>query len=1047
MAHATSLHRLVEARAAETPDRTAIVFEDQRLAYAQLEARATALYRRLRMRGTGPGDLVAVALERSPDLVAGMLAVLKTGAAYLPIETTYPAERVALMLADAGPVRSLTTSAVAARLPLPEPLFVDSAPDPAAEPPVAAGRPVLPDETAYIVYTSGSTGRPKGVVITHRAVVNYLTWMHAEYPFGPDDRMVQKTPAGFDGAVLEIFLPLIAGGTLVIAGPGVHREPELIADLIDRERITVAQFVPSQLPAFLDEDLVARCKSLRRVYSASDALPPAVQRRFQQRLGAELINLYGPTEATVDTAHWRCVTDSGGAQVPVGTPVRGMRIAVFDSRLRPAAALEIGEVCVSGVQLARGYLNRPGLTAERFVADPSGPAGVRMYRTGDLGRLRPDGLLEIIGRVDDQVKIRGVRVEPAEVEAALAEHPAVRQAAAKAVTAPSGETRLVGYVVAADGEHVSAEAVREYLRGKLPEPMVPSRIVFLDALPTTPNEKIDRAALPVPAAPSAVLAGSTLLSIVGEVLGQPRVSPEDSFIALGGDSIAAIQLASQARRAGFRISTGDVLRHRTRGQLARAAGQATEPTGAPVDGVGPFPPTPIMRWLRELGGPVDTFSQSAVLRTPSGMVESELLACLQAIVDRHDMLRARFPAGADGWAPEIRPAGAVSAADGLEVVDATGRAGTELHSLVRDRIEQALGRLRIGTAELLRTVWIRRGPAVQGRLVVLVHHLAVDGVSLRILQSDLDEAWRTLRQTGTPRLEPVPTPFRQWATLLDRESASDRCLRELDHWRSTGAGAAGSRTTRPLDSRTDTLATSRSRRFDLPSALTEPLLNAAPVAFHTDVNTILLTGLAMALSAWRGPGDRLIALEGHGREELFPGVDTSRTVGWFTSMFPVSLPAVGGPGTDVRQAVERVGARIAAIPGNGLGYGLLRHLNPRTAPELAGGADPELLFNYLGRFPEADRRDWSFDADHDVAMDESDGSMPLAYAVEVNALTMPRGGEQVFSAVWQWAGALLDEDEVCRLAELWFDALARIAGQAGAAGPGVDDLESEFRAF
>lgn len=1074
-----TLHGLFEAQVARTPDALALVQDDRHLSYAELDARANDLAQALAERRVGSGDLVAIALDRSPDLIAALLGVLKAGAAYLPIDTSYPAERIAYLLEDARPSCVLTDAATATVLPALPCVLVDGAQLP------VTGRQgpdpqVLADEAAYVVYTSGSTGRPKGVVISHASVTNYLTWMLDEFGVAEGDRMLQKTPAGFDGAVLEFFWPLISGAALVLARPGGNREPEYLAELIERESITIAQFMPSVLPVFLEDGLAERCKSLRRAFSASEALPVSVMNRFGERLGAELVNLYGPTEATVDAAFFRCTPGHVGSSVPIGKPVRNMRIEVLDGALRRLPPGEVGEIYLAGVQLARGYLRRPGLTAERFVADPYGVPGGRLYRTGDLGRLRPDGLLEFGGRADGQVKIGGVRIEPGEIEDALADHPAVRQAAVVPVAGSSGDLRLVAYVVATEGQSVTADGLRDHLRTVLPETLVPSAVAFLPELPTTPNEKIDRAALTALTADSAprgagVADGSDLGQLLGlacEVLGVDRASGADSFIGLGGDSISAIRLASRARQAGLRVSTADVLRYRTLAELAEAAGRTSGPAAGPIaEGPGPFPATPIMHWLRELGCAADGFSQSMVLRTPGEATERELLTCLQSVIDRHDMLRARMPAldRVGRWEPESQPPGSVLALPNLEVVDATGVVDADLPGIVRAGLERARSRLRVGAPRLLAAVWFSRGSAQQGRLAVVIQHLAVDGISLRILQADLQSSWRALREVGTPGLAPVPVPFRHWAELLSKDAIGARRRDELAYWTADDGRMVPRVAHRDLDPEQDTVATATCYRLELAPEYAEPLLNRAPAAFATNVNTVLITGLALALAAWRNPaanrlsGDFRIALEGHGREEIVPGVDVSQTVGWFTSLFPArlrldgtELPRAGSPSSDLARAMARIDEQLAAIPDKGIGYGLLRYLNPTTSHQLAAAGDPDLLFNYLGKFPDSTASDWALDSEHNVAMDHFDATMPLAFAVEVNSFAIPRADGLVLTAEWRWASGAVDGEDCRRLADLWFTMLTRIAEQSDhpTARPAtpegrdvIEHFDSEFTTF
>ena len=473
----TTLADLFAAQVARTPESTAVIVDGpaespseppselpsewaarrHELTYAELDARVDRLARMLVAYGAGPERVVAVALPRSVDLVVALLAAHRAGAAYLPLDPDYPAERIGFMLADAAPAVVLTCGSVASDLPPGDaPVLVLDAPNP----PQADGReddqegvrqlltPPRPDHPAYVIYTSGSTGRPKGVVVTHRAIVNRLLWMQAEYDLQPGDRVVQKTPSSFDVSVWEFFWPLIVGAALVVAKPGGHQDPGYLAGLIATERVTTAHFVPSMLRAFLTApDVATHCSSLRRVLCSGEALPAELASSFHATIGTSsgtaLHNLYGPTEAAVDVTSWACApTDRG--PVPIGRPVWNTGLRVLDDALRPVAIGETGELYLSGVQLARGYLARPGLTAERFVPDPAGPPGSRMYRTGDLARWRTDGALDYLGRVDHQVKLRGFRIELGEVEAALARCPGVVHAAVLV-----HDERLVGYYAGA----------------------------------------------------------------------------------------------------------------------------------------------------------------------------------------------------------------------------------------------------------------------------------------------------------------------------------------------------------------------------------------------------------------------------------------------------------------------------------------------------------------------------------------------------------------------------------------------------------------------
>ncbi|SES38167.1 amino acid adenylation domain-containing protein, partial [Lentzea xinjiangensis] len=448
---AASLPELIESRAARVPDSTALVFDGASLTYHELNERANRLAHELADRGAGPERVVAVAVERSLDLVIALLAVLKTGAAYLPVDPGYPQERTRFVLRDAAPVTVVTTAQTVPLLPpgevslvLDEPGTRDLLSRRSTENPVPE---LSPDSPAYVIYTSGSTGKPKGVVVSHAAIVNRLAWMQAEYGLGADDRVLQKTPSGFDVSVWEFFWPLTEGATLVIAAPEGHRDPAYLADVIVAERITTVHFVPSMLHAFLEHPRAARCVNLRRVICSGEALSPELEALHARTLGVPLHNLYGPTEAAVDVTSWACDPDAGGGTVPIGRPVWNTSVYVLDAALRPVPVGAVGDLYLAGVQLARGYLNRPALTAERFTADPFGQPGTRMYRTGDIARWRPDGALEFLGRADDQVKIRGFRIELGEIESVVASHPGVAQAAVVARGERDGDKQLVAYVV------------------------------------------------------------------------------------------------------------------------------------------------------------------------------------------------------------------------------------------------------------------------------------------------------------------------------------------------------------------------------------------------------------------------------------------------------------------------------------------------------------------------------------------------------------------------------------------------------------------------
>ncbi|MTD55767.1 condensation domain-containing protein [Amycolatopsis pithecellobii] len=765
---ATTLPELFEAQVTRTPDATAVVFEGESLTYAELDMRASGLAESLAAVGVGPDRIVGVRQDRSLDLIVSLLAVLKAGGAYLPLDPSYPEARLDFMISDAVPVVVLP-AALAGR----------------AEP-----RKAGPDNAAYVIYTSGSTGRPKGVVVTHRAIVNRLLWMQHEYGLTGGDAVLQKTPSSFDVSVWEFFWPLITGAMLVVARPGGHRDPDYLASVMGR--VTTVHFVPSMLRAYGDRPLP------KRVICSGEALPADIAKPGMH-------NLYGPTEAAVDVTHWT-VTD----EVAIGRPVWNTEVHVLDRLLRPVPPGIPGELYLSGVQLARGYLNRPGLTASRFVA---GHNGERLYRTGDLVR-SVNGVLHYLGRTDDQVKIRGFRVELGEIEAALAAVPGV-DAAAVVVR----DERLVAYVTGKPGD------VKEQLAGSLPEHMVPAAVVTLDDLPLTPSGKLDRKALPAP--DFAALARDdkprdererVLCTLFAEILRLPDVGIHDSFFELGGDSIVSVRLVSRARKAGITLTPRQIFEHRTPAGLAAAA-------EFPVHADTPFgrvEPTPIMRYRG--------LYQAMLLVAPENLTEPELLRTLQAIIDRHDILRARWDGETLVVPEESFPAKEI-------LTRATGSLDDELLA-ARDRISDE---------RMVQVVWFDE------RVLVVADHLVVDGVSWRILLDDLAEAWQghELFRTGTS--------FRRWSEVLGQQDRGG----EWELWRGILDGAD------PVLPLTDAIPVVTEFAAPLPAG---------------DVQHALIRALGQAL----GVNNAVIAVEGHGRvEQIASGVDLSATVGWFTTIFPL----------------------------------------------------------------------------------------------------------------------------------------------------------------
>ncbi|WP_329462495.1 non-ribosomal peptide synthetase [Streptomyces sp. NBC_01431] len=1052
-----TLAALFEEQAMLHPDRVAVTDGAISLTYAQLDERANRLARLLRSHGAGPEGYVAVALERSADLVTALLAVVKSGAGYVPLDPHYPVDRLAYMLRNATPALVITTEAARPGLPATEvPLLVLDAPatvrelaaaDPARLADADRTTPLSADNPAYVIYTSGSTGRPKGVVIPHRNVVRLFTATRHWFGFGPDDVWTLFHSYAFDFSVWELWGPLLHGGRLVVVPHAVSRAPEEFLALLAAERVTVLNQTPSAFYQLMQADAEKPVGelALRRVVFGGEALDLGRLAPWQRaHPEAVLVNMYGITETTVHVSHLVLGTHDTAGQTRslIGRAIPDLRIYVLDSALRPVPVGERGEMYVAGAGLARGYLGRPDLSADRFVADPFGDPGTRMYRTGDLARWQPTGGLEYLGRADHQVKIRGFRIELGEIESVLLALAEVASGAVVVREDRPGDKRLVAYVVPAAGAGLSDRELRGALGEALPSHMVPSAFVTLDALPLTANGKLDTKALPAP-----VHLGSTngraprtereeaLCALFAQVLGVGRVGVEDSFFDLGGDSIMSIQLVSQARRAGLGLSSREVFRLRTPAALAETATALDErPAEEPDAGLGALPFTPVMRWADEHGGLLDGYNQSMVLRVPAGLTLPHLSAVLQALLDHHDALRARRT----GDTLFVGPAGSVAAAGCVRRVDAAGLDESALDALAGAEGRAALGSLAPdATGGMVRAVWCDRGPAQSGLLVLVIHHLVVDGVSWRVLAPDLAQASAAVSQGRTPQLQPVGSSLRTWSRRLAESATSPEREAELPYWTEVLASPAQPLGSRPLDPAVDVLGTAGRLTLRLPVEVTRTLLTTVPAAFHAEVNDVLLAAFALAHRTWRGGTEPvLVDLEGHGREEsALPGTDLSRTVGWFTSLHPVRLDAGGGD--DLGAALKAVKEQLRAVPDKGIGYGLLRHLNPATARHLAPLGQAQIGFNYLGRFAApGTRSDWAVVPRIADGIPGGTHARPLGHPLTLDALTQdgPNGPELVAS--WTWASGILDEREVAALAAAWFDALRALAHHGSLPGAG-----------
>ncbi|MFK1529500.1 non-ribosomal peptide synthase/polyketide synthase [Pseudomonas aeruginosa] len=991
------VHRLFEEQVERTPTAPALAFGEERLDYAELNRRANRLAHALIERGVGADRLVGVAMERSIEMVVALMAILKAGGAYVPVDPEYPEERQAYMLEDSGVQLLLSQSHL--KLPLAQGVQrIDLDQADAWLENHAGNNPAIElngENLAYVIYTSGSTGKPKGAGNRHSALSNRLCWMQQAYGLGVGDTVLQKTPFSFDVSVWEFFWPLMSGARLVVAAPGDHRDPAKLVELINREGIDTLHFVPSMLQAFLQDEDVASCTSLKRIVCSGEALPADAQQQVFAKLPqAGLYNLYGPTEAAIDVTHWTCV-EEGKDAVPIGRPIANLACYILDGNLEPVPVGVLGELYLAGRGLARGYHQRPGLTAERFVASPF-VAGERMYRTGDLARYRADGVIEYAGRIDHQVKLRGLRIELGEIEARLLEHPWVREAAVLAVDG----RQLVGYVVLESEGGDWREALAAHLATSLPEYMVPAQWLALERMPLSPNGKLDRKALPAPEVSVAQAGYSaprnaverTLAEIWQDLLGVERVGLDDNFFSLGGDSIVSIQVVSRARQAGLQLSPRDLFQHQNIRSLALAAkaGAATAEQG-PASGEVAL--APVQRWFFEQSIPNrQHWNQSLLLQARQPLDGDRLGRALERLQAQHDALRLRFREERGAW----HQAYAEQAGEPLW----RRQAGSE--EVLLALCEEAQLSLDLEQGPLLRALLVDMADGSQ-RLLLVIHHLAVDGVSWRILLEDLQRLYADLDADLGPR----SSSYQAWSRHL-HEQAGAR-LDELDYWQAQLHDAPHAL---PCENPQGALENRHERKLvlTLDAERTRQLLQEAPAAYRTQVNDLLLTALARATCRWSGDASVLVQLEGHGREDLGEAIDLSRTVGWFTSLFPLRLT----PAADLGESLKAIKEQLRGVPDKGVGYGLLRYLaGEEAATRLAALPQPRITFNYLGRF------DRQFDgAALLVPATESAGAAQDPCAPLANWLSIEGqvyGGE--LSLHWSFSREMFAEATVQRLVD------------------------------
>ena len=996
------LHELFEERTRLTPHRPAVAFNECQLTHAELNARANQLAHLLRKRGVAAGVPVGLCVERSLEMIVALLGILKAGGAYLPLDPEHPAERLAYQVKTAGSSILITQQRLLPHLTdlEMETLLIDSD-EPLFEEELWTNPELATpaDSPVYIIYTSGSTGVPKAVSISHRNLVNYTDFIcrklganaetnEAGLHFG----MVSTLSADLGNT--SIFPCLVSGGCLHIIGHELAMDGGAFAEYSLRHKLDVLKIVPSHFSALLAEGGVGVLPRRFLILGGEAFSLDLVTRISETSAQCRVINHYGPTETTVGALTFElpaALTSSWESTVvPIGRPIANTQAYILDENMELSPLGVPGELYIGGAGVGVGYLNQPTQTAAHFVPNPfSTSRGARLYRTGDVARCLPDGNVEFLGRVDQQVKLRGYRIELGEIENTLLKHGAVREAVVVENKDRAGAGRLVGYVVTR--RRVGRDELQAFLSRTLPSYMLPASIVFLKSLPITRNGKVDRSALPSPesgqqragnngyVAPRTPVE-KTLAKIWADVLGLEKVGVHDNFFELGGDSILSIQIISRANRAGAQLAGKHIFQHQTIAELAQLARLSQPAAAGQPEVVGPVPLTPIQQRFFETQT-IDShhYNQTVLLETHS-TIHSELLErTLRQLLLHHDALRLRLYNDSTGW-HQVTSSPAESVP--FLHVDFSQVSREDREAAIESVAAEQQASLNLGDGPLLRIVLMDLGVGQPGRLLIVVHHLAVDGVSWRILLEDLQTVYEQLRN-GTPVELPQKTSsFQLWAQRLASYANTEIAKQELSYW--TAEKRTG-HLSLDFPKGLNTVASARHVTVSLTAEETHALLRDVPAVYHTQINDVLLTALARTYARHTDQQSLLIGLEGHGRQNPLDDLDLSRTVGWFTSYFPLYLDWERSD--DLQELLRSVKEQLREVPNNGVGWGILRYLNDdeRIVAKLRSFPAPELSFNYLGQLDRVLPENSLFKAARESAGSNRSPRALRSHIIDVNA--------------------------------------------------------------
>ncbi|OBA07768.1 non-ribosomal peptide synthetase, partial [Bacillus subtilis] len=975
-----TIYQLFEEQMKRTPDQAAIICGEKQFTYRQLNERANQLARTLRAKGVRADRLTAIISEHSIELVVGILAVLKAGGAYVPIDPDYPKHRIQYIVDDSQADIILTESHLRKQLDLAGTMvFIDEESsyqeDGSDLEPISSTK-----DMAYVIYTSGSTGKPKGVAIEHQGLTNYIWWACRVYVKGEKTNFPLYSSIAFDLTITSIFTPLITGNAIIVYRG--ENKVALLDSIVHDSRVDIIKLTPAHLQLLKEMNIPPEC-TIRKVIVGGDNLSTRLARNISGQFGGriEIFNEYGPTETVVG-----CMIHSFDQQndrresVPIGAAADNMNIYVLDKSMNPVPIGVPGEIYISGDGIAREYLNRPDLTAERFLRNPF-VQEAKMYRTGDLARRLPDGNIEYLGRIDHQVKIRGYRIEIGEVEAALFQIPPIQEALVIAQET-NGETTLCAYFTALHS--LTAGEIREHLSRQLPAYMIPAYFIQLTAMPLTSNGKIDRQALP---APTGNLTGNTytaprtelekiLAGVWESVLGAERVGINDHFFELGGDSIKSIQVTSSLYQSGYKLDIKHLFKHPTIAGLVPFIEPVTR-IAEQGEIKGPTLLTPIQHWFFAQQYPdPHHYNQSVMLYFKKGLDESKLRGVMKKIAEHHDALRMVYVPTDHGF--EARNRG----------IDEGDLFSLEVFSLLEE-INPAQT-IKTISNDIQQSIHLAEGPLMKlglfqcqdgDHLLIAIHHLVVDGVSWRILLEDITSAYEQLQNGEAITLPKKTDSYLLWAERLKRYAESADFEAENQYW---FGQLHIPQHKLPKDNEQES-GIAEDREIIIvqwTEEETECLLKKSNRAYTTDINDLLLTGLCTAVHRWTGHEEILVHLEGHGRESIFQDLDISRTVGWFTSQYPVSLQIQADQ--DISQRIRTVKEQLRQIPQKGIGYGLIKYLSDHPkASDLTG--HPEISFNYLGQFDQ-DFENGGIEVSPYSGGKIASDRQPIAYTLDINGM-------------------------------------------------------------